>query len=106
MLGRAIGKAPPVVGILPVVGTSAGTGKTAGRRPVADTPPTRAGTRPPEAGMPRVVGKTAEPQSVAGKRRPPPLVPAFAGLPAGLSQVFPPVFESAVGLCTGHTLLG
>lgn len=100
MLGRVIGTA------LPVVDTSARTGKTAGRRPVAGTSPTQAGTRPPEAGMPRVAGKTAEPLPVAGKRRPPPLVPAFAGLPAGLSQVFPPVFESAVELCTGRTLLG
>lgn len=100
MHGRALGTALPVVvvGILPAVGTSGATGKTAVRRLAAGT---RAGTH-------RVAGMPTESQPVAGRLRPRPVRSVWrAGLRrAGASRVSPPVFGSAVGLCTERTPLG
>lgn len=120
-LGPRVGTVAQVVGILPVVGKSAVTGRTVGgRKTVAagtrlvavgtrlvavDTRPGAADTRG------RLVGKPVVRRSVvAGKLRQPARLVRVPVFGRGVGHPFPivslPAVGSVVGLCTWRTLLG
>lgn len=132
---RPVGTVAPVVGTLPVADMrrpGATGNRTAGRRtrPVAagrrtrpaaagsrraaavGTPPTPTGTWRSEADRPRrpTDRPAVWPPSVVGRRRPTPVAPAAVCAAPRLGTapfpVSPPAVGSAVGLCTGRTLLG